>query len=67
MQVYLVCQNLYKYLSLLLIMVQITITLPEELIIKGKEHAKLTGKTFSGMVRVGLQKELEKELKNENE
>lgn len=39
-------------------MTQITISLPQDLIITGKIHAKNTGKTFSGIIRVGLEKEL---------
>lgn len=37
----------------------IDITLPRELILKAKEHCYQTGKTFSGLVRVAITREIE--------
>jgi len=36
----------------------VTITLPEQLTIESKNYAKLTGRTFSGLIRTLLEKEL---------
>ena len=39
-------------------MTQINISLPDDLIEQVKSHARDNGKTFSGMVRIGLKKQL---------
>jgi len=40
-------------------MTQINISLPEKLITEAKNHAKSNGQTFSGMIRVGIIRQLE--------
>ena len=37
---------------------QVTVTLSPELIKRAQAHCKATGKTFSGLVRVAIEKEL---------
>ncbi len=44
-------------------MTQINISLPNDLIGRVRRHAEKNGKTFSGMVRVGLEKQLDKDSK----
>ena len=39
-------------------MVQITISLPSEIIERTRKHAYSKGATFSGIVRISLEKEL---------
>jgi len=36
------------------------IYLPDELVTKVRNHCQNTGKTISGMIRIGLQKQLER-------
>jgi predicted DNA-binding protein len=37
---------------------QVSITLPRELLKKAQLHCRETGRTFSGLVRVAIEKEL---------
>lgn len=43
---------------------QITITVPNDLMNRARVHCRKTGKTFSGLVRVAIEKEMG-EVKND--
>ena len=49
---------IYINISIIIYMTQINISLPDDLIEQVKSHARDNGKTFSGMVRIGLKKQL---------
>jgi hypothetical protein len=43
---------------------KITISLDKEIHLKAREYAKMTGRTFSGLIKICLNKELKEENKD---